>query len=186
MSQFLRLEKQSCETAETVQTDRFIDNLIWPGGFNTAKRANNNNINDTIMSLLSQTSLSRAQSLYAWAEYTPIYPCMSSSSVAIWPETLSNIHSFHTHMSYLLVCVSTGQWTECTEHREPREVHSFKGFRSFLSNNLVSSISTLSFYLSFLFALSPRALKPSPLVVFFTFPHVSQGRRRRCRHGHQI
>ncbi|CAG08966.1 unnamed protein product [Tetraodon nigroviridis] len=29
--------------------------------------------------------------------------------VVLWPQTLSNIHSFHTHMSYLLVCVSTGQ-----------------------------------------------------------------------------
>lgn len=32
--------------------------------------------------------------------------------VLIWPETLSNIHSFHTHMSYLLVCVSTGYFVQ--------------------------------------------------------------------------
>ncbi|XP_041664176.1 TLC domain-containing protein 1 [Cheilinus undulatus] len=28
--------------------------------------------------------------------------------VLVWPETLSNIHSYHTPLSYLLVCVSTG------------------------------------------------------------------------------
>ncbi|KAM9853238.1 TLC domain-containing protein 1 [Aulostomus maculatus] len=28
--------------------------------------------------------------------------------VVVWPETLSNIHSYHTPLSYLLVCVSTG------------------------------------------------------------------------------
>ncbi|XP_056905379.1 TLC domain-containing protein 1 [Takifugu flavidus] len=34
------------------------------------------------------------------------------SCVVVWPETLSNIHSFHTHMSYLLVCVSTGYFVQ--------------------------------------------------------------------------
>ncbi|KAM8902859.1 TLC domain-containing protein 1 isoform 1-T3 [Spinachia spinachia] len=28
--------------------------------------------------------------------------------VLVWPETLNNIHSYHTPLSYLLVCVSTG------------------------------------------------------------------------------
>ncbi|XP_060902888.1 TLC domain-containing protein 1 [Labrus mixtus] len=28
--------------------------------------------------------------------------------VLVWPETLRNIHSYHTPLSYLLVCVSTG------------------------------------------------------------------------------
>ncbi|XP_069568494.1 TLC domain-containing protein 1 [Brachyistius frenatus] len=28
--------------------------------------------------------------------------------VVVWPETLRNIHSYHTPLSYLLVCVSTG------------------------------------------------------------------------------
>ncbi|CAI5693247.1 TLC domain-containing protein 1 [Oreochromis niloticus] len=28
--------------------------------------------------------------------------------VVVWPETLSDIHSYHTPLSYLLVCVSTG------------------------------------------------------------------------------
>lgn len=31
MSQFLRMEKRSYKTAETVQNDTFIDNLHWPG-----------------------------------------------------------------------------------------------------------------------------------------------------------
>lgn len=30
-------------------------------------------------------------------------------SALIWPETLHNLHFFHTPQSYLLVCVSTGQ-----------------------------------------------------------------------------
>ncbi|CAJ1065171.1 TLC domain-containing protein 1 [Xyrichtys novacula] len=30
----------------------------------------------------------------------------------VWPETLSNIHSFHTPLSYLLVCVSTGYFVQ--------------------------------------------------------------------------
>lgn len=29
----------------------------------------------------------------------------------IWPETLSNLHSFHTPLSYLLICISTGYFT---------------------------------------------------------------------------
>ncbi|TKS80903.1 Calfacilitin TLC domain-containing protein 1 [Collichthys lucidus] len=29
--------------------------------------------------------------------------------VVVWPETLRNLHSYHTPLSYLLVCVSTGQ-----------------------------------------------------------------------------
>lgn len=36
-------------------------------------------------------------------------------SVLIWPETLHNLHSYHTPLSYLLVCVSTGQ---STTHRD--------------------------------------------------------------------
>ncbi|KAM4567215.1 TLC domain-containing protein 1 [Odontesthes bonariensis] len=32
--------------------------------------------------------------------------------VLIWPETLSNIHSYHTPLSYLLVCVSTGYFVQ--------------------------------------------------------------------------
>ncbi|XP_059187282.1 TLC domain-containing protein 1 [Centropristis striata] len=31
---------------------------------------------------------------------------------AIWPETLRNLHSFHTPLSYLLVCVSTGYFVQ--------------------------------------------------------------------------
>lgn len=30
----------------------------------------------------------------------------------IWPETMSNIYSFHTPLSYLLVCISTGYFVE--------------------------------------------------------------------------
>lgn len=30
----------------------------------------------------------------------------------VWPETLSNIHSYHTPLSYLLVCVSTGYFVQ--------------------------------------------------------------------------
>ncbi|XP_077578901.1 TLC domain-containing protein 1 [Stigmatopora nigra] len=30
------------------------------------------------------------------------------SSVLIWPETISDIHRYHTPQSYLLVCISTG------------------------------------------------------------------------------
>ncbi|XP_075892524.1 TLC domain-containing protein 1 [Nelusetta ayraudi] len=32
--------------------------------------------------------------------------------VLIWPETLHNLHSFHTPLSYLLVCVSTGYFVQ--------------------------------------------------------------------------
>nr|XP_046245477.1 TLC domain-containing protein 1 [Scatophagus argus] len=32
--------------------------------------------------------------------------------VVVWPETLSNIHSHHTPLSYLLVCVSTGYFVQ--------------------------------------------------------------------------
>ncbi|XP_061575620.1 TLC domain-containing protein 1 [Cololabis saira] len=32
--------------------------------------------------------------------------------VVVWPETLSNIHSYHTSLSYLLVCVSTGYFVQ--------------------------------------------------------------------------
>lgn len=32
-------------------------------------------------------------------------------SALIWPETLHNLHSFQAPVSYLLVCVSTGQST---------------------------------------------------------------------------
>ncbi|XP_076002130.1 TLC domain-containing protein 1 [Genypterus blacodes] len=28
--------------------------------------------------------------------------------VVVWPETLQNLHSYHTSLSYLLVCISTG------------------------------------------------------------------------------
>lgn len=35
-------------------------------------------------------------------------PC----SVLLWPETLSDLHLYHTPLSYLLVCISTGQWTQ--------------------------------------------------------------------------
>ncbi|KAF7218414.1 TLC domain-containing protein 1 [Nothobranchius furzeri] len=34
------------------------------------------------------------------------------SCVVIWPETLRNIHSYHTPLSYLLVCVSTGYFVQ--------------------------------------------------------------------------
>ncbi|XP_070827239.1 TLC domain-containing protein 1 [Chaetodon trifascialis] len=30
----------------------------------------------------------------------------------VWPETLNNIHSYHTPLSYLLVCVSTGYFVQ--------------------------------------------------------------------------
>ncbi|XP_068571549.1 TLC domain-containing protein 1 [Cebidichthys violaceus] len=32
--------------------------------------------------------------------------------VLVWPETLSNLHSYHTPLSYLLVCVSTGYFVQ--------------------------------------------------------------------------
>ncbi|XP_008307621.1 TLC domain-containing protein 1, partial [Cynoglossus semilaevis] len=32
--------------------------------------------------------------------------------VLVWPETLRNIHSYHTPLSYLLVCVSTGYFVQ--------------------------------------------------------------------------
>lgn len=32
--------------------------------------------------------------------------------VVVWPETLRNIHSYHTSLSYLLVCVSTGYFVQ--------------------------------------------------------------------------
>ncbi|XP_073337627.1 TLC domain-containing protein 1 [Pagrus major] len=32
--------------------------------------------------------------------------------VVVWPETLNNIHSYHTPLSYLLVCVSTGYFVQ--------------------------------------------------------------------------
>ncbi|XP_054459919.1 TLC domain-containing protein 1 [Anoplopoma fimbria] len=32
--------------------------------------------------------------------------------VLVWPETLSNLHSYHTPFSYLLVCVSTGYFVQ--------------------------------------------------------------------------
>lgn len=32
--------------------------------------------------------------------------------VVIWPETLSNIHKYHTPLSYLLICVSTGYFVQ--------------------------------------------------------------------------
>uniref|UniRef100_A0A1A7YQY6 TLC domain containing 1 n=1 Tax=Iconisemion striatum TaxID=60296 RepID=A0A1A7YQY6_9TELE len=32
--------------------------------------------------------------------------------VVIWPETLRNIHSHHTPLSYLLICVSTGYFVQ--------------------------------------------------------------------------
>ncbi|XP_042343330.1 TLC domain-containing protein 1 [Plectropomus leopardus] len=30
----------------------------------------------------------------------------------VWPETLSNLHSYHTPLSYLLVCISTGYFVQ--------------------------------------------------------------------------
>lgn len=32
--------------------------------------------------------------------------------MAVWPEMLDNIHSYHTPLSYLLVCVSTGYFVQ--------------------------------------------------------------------------
>ncbi|KAM7399119.1 hypothetical protein PAMP_018410 [Pampus punctatissimus] len=32
--------------------------------------------------------------------------------VVVWPETLSNIHSYYTPLSYLLTCVSTGYFVQ--------------------------------------------------------------------------
>ncbi|XP_044057142.1 TLC domain-containing protein 1 isoform X1 [Siniperca chuatsi] len=32
--------------------------------------------------------------------------------VVVWPETLSNLHSYYTPLSYLLVCVSTGYFVQ--------------------------------------------------------------------------
>ncbi|KAK5868837.1 hypothetical protein PBY51_009814 [Eleginops maclovinus] len=32
--------------------------------------------------------------------------------VLVWPETLYNLHSYHTSLSYLLVCVSTGYFVQ--------------------------------------------------------------------------
>lgn len=32
--------------------------------------------------------------------------------VVVWPETLKNIHSYHTPLSYLLICVSTGYFVQ--------------------------------------------------------------------------
>lgn len=32
--------------------------------------------------------------------------------VVVWPETLSNLHSYHTPLSYLLICVSTGYFVQ--------------------------------------------------------------------------
>ncbi|XP_051933682.1 TLC domain-containing protein 1 [Hippocampus zosterae] len=36
------------------------------------------------------------------------------SSVLLWPETLSDLHVYHTPLSYLLVCVSTGYFVHDT------------------------------------------------------------------------
>ncbi|KAF3692606.1 Calfacilitin TLC domain-containing protein 1 Precursor [Channa argus] len=32
--------------------------------------------------------------------------------VVVWPETLRNIHSYHTPQSYLLICISTGYFVQ--------------------------------------------------------------------------
>ncbi|XP_019723854.1 TLC domain-containing protein 1 [Hippocampus comes] len=36
------------------------------------------------------------------------------SSVLLWPETLSDLHFYHTPLSYLLVCISTGYFVHDT------------------------------------------------------------------------
>ncbi|XP_077350375.1 TLC domain-containing protein 1 isoform X2 [Festucalex cinctus] len=40
--------------------------------------------------------------------------CTRKKSVLVWPETLRDLHYYHTPLSYLLVCISTGYFVQDT------------------------------------------------------------------------